>query len=128
MLTWPNALLFVGWLVAGYLANDRRQRRRALERALERLARAEAAKANLEAKVRESIRAALLEQPGAGRSVGSSRVVVGACASAFRRCGWCQEPVIPFGVDWPFWIGGRPVCESCHNTHHNPPGRTLGDG
>lgn len=30
-----------------------------------------------------------------------------------RCCGLCNADVIPYGVDWPYWIDGKPVCAPC---------------
>lgn len=30
-----------------------------------------------------------------------------------RQCGVCGVANIPFGVDWPWWEGGRPVHPQC---------------
>lgn len=31
----------------------------------------------------------------------------------FRQCGKCGLRNIPFGVDWPFWTDGKPICFKC---------------
>ena len=31
-----------------------------------------------------------------------------------RKCGVCSERKIPFGVDWPWWKEGKPVCIACN--------------
>lgn len=30
-----------------------------------------------------------------------------------RACGQCGKPCAPIGVDWPYWIEGKPVCDVC---------------
>lgn len=30
-----------------------------------------------------------------------------------RNCGACNEPKVPYGLDWPFWKDGRPLCVTC---------------
>lgn len=35
-------------------------------------------------------------------------------ANAKRACGGCGEHVIPFGVDWPIWKDGKPLCIKCN--------------
>ena len=31
----------------------------------------------------------------------------------YRKCGDCKKENIPFGVDWPWWKDGSPLCLDC---------------
>ncbi|MHB8674567.1 MAG: hypothetical protein ACYDAK_12945 [Candidatus Limnocylindrales bacterium] len=33
--------------------------------------------------------------------------------SNLRACGQCGKPCAPIGVDWPYWIEGKPACDVC---------------
>lgn len=33
--------------------------------------------------------------------------------STLRQCGKCGEHLIPRGLDWRYWVEGRPICFSC---------------
>lgn len=30
-----------------------------------------------------------------------------------RKCGKCDIPCVPYGVDWPYWHDGKPECFTC---------------
>ena len=32
-----------------------------------------------------------------------------------RTCGKCGEQRIPFGLNWPYWHDGNPVCATCES-------------
>lgn len=37
----------------------------------------------------------------------------GTVKGRMRTCGECLTECIPYGVDWPWWIDGRPICTPC---------------
>jgi hypothetical protein len=37
-----------------------------------------------------------------------------------RACGNCSKENIPYGVDWPYWMCGKPLCDNCREKENIP--------